>query len=154
MKNSVRILIKAFNYYIFVLVFLVLSCSDKSQNDGNLTSKDSTYSESVNGQKIKTYNERLAEQSYLQYCTACHGTEGKGDGFNAVNLEQRPPDFTDAEYMNLLIHEYLVQAISVGGQAINKSPLMPAWGHTLTTDDVERLATYISNFSAETQDDR
>ena len=68
MKNSVRILIKAFNYYIFVLVFLVLSCSDKSQNDGNLTSKDSTYSESVNGQKIKTYNERLAEQSYLQYC--------------------------------------------------------------------------------------
>ena len=153
MKNSVRILIKAINYYIFVLVFLVLSCSEKSQNDGNLTSEDSTYSESVNGQKIIPYNERLAELSYEKYCAVCHGIEGKGDGFNAINLEQRPPDFTDAEYMNLLTHEYLVRAISVGGQAINKSPLMPAWKNTLTPDDVERLATYISNFSAETQDD-
>ncbi len=146
MKNSFKILIKVFYCYIFVVVFLLLSCDHKDQDGGNVSGEDSTYLESLVGQETKTYNERLAEQSFLHYCAACHGTEGKGDGFNAVNLEKRPPDFTDAEYMNLLTHEYLVQAISVGGQAINKSPLMPAWKNTLTPDDVERLATYISNF--------
>jgi mono/diheme cytochrome c family protein len=53
--------------------------------------------------------------------------------------------------MKLLTHEYLVQAISVGGEAINKSPLMPAWTHTLTPDDIQRLATYVDNFGVEPQ---
>ncbi len=123
------------------------------KDDRNATVKVSTDTEPLVEQEDKTYNERLAEQRYLHYCAACHGNGGKGDGFNAVNLEQQPPDFTDAEYMNLLTHEYLVQAISVGGQAINKSPLMPAWKNTLSPDDVERLAIYVNNFRAEPQED-
>jgi mono/diheme cytochrome c family protein len=135
------------------MVFLLLSCGHKDQGEENVSGEDATNWGSLKGENIKTYNERLAEQSYLHYCAACHGDEGKGDGYNAVNLEQKPPDFTDAKYMSLLTHEYLFEAISTGGQAVNKSPLMPAWEHTLTTDDIQRLANYISNFSAEPQED-
>ena len=135
MKSTINTKIKAVHYSIFVLVFLVISCGEKNSGQTAAVKKPG-----------KSYNERLAEQTYKHYCAACHGAEGKGDGFNASNLEQRPPDFTDLEYMKLLTHEYLVQAISVGGQAINKSPLMPAWRHTLTPDDIQRLATYVNDF--------
>ncbi|MEA3478411.1 MAG: cytochrome c, partial [Bacteroidota bacterium] len=136
-------IIKIFQYCIFVLTFLVFSCSEKNQNDRN-----------VSGIKKpgKTYNERLAGQTFQKYCAVCHGTKGKGDGINALNLDPCPPDFTDVEYMNLLTHEYLVQAISEGGQKINKSPLMPAWRHTFTNDEVQRLATYVSNFGSVSQE--
>ena len=151
MKNSYNISIKVFYVSIVVSGFLLLACDHKDQADGNVSGKDSIYLASVHGPELKTYNERLAEQSYLHYCAACHGTEGKGDGFNAVNLEQKPPDFTDTAYMKLLTHEYLVQAILVGGKVINKSPLMPVWGNTLTEDDIQRLAIYVRNFAGETQ---
>jgi mono/diheme cytochrome c family protein len=140
MKQFVRNMIKVFKYSVFIAAFLVVSCAEV--NDEQTTAVMKTG---------KTYNERLAKQTYDHYCAACHGIEGKGDGFNAINLEQAPPDFTDAEYMNLLTHEYLVQAISVGGQAINKSPLMPAWKHTLSPDDIQRLARYVNNFAIESQ---
>jgi mono/diheme cytochrome c family protein len=137
---------------MILTVFLLYSCDHKDQADGNVPGEDSIYLASLHGEEIRPYNERLAEQSYLHYCVACHGTGGKGDGFNAVNLEQKPPDFTDAGYMKLLTHEYLVQAILVGGKVINKSPLMPVWGKTLSEDDIQRLAIYVRGFAGETQD--
>ncbi|MEN8250489.1 MAG: cytochrome c [Bacteroidota bacterium] len=164
MKDSVSIMIKVIRYFVFVLVFLVISCNEEGQGDRNDSGKDSTYRDSSREENNeeqavginkagKTYNERLAGHSYEKYCVVCHGIEGKGNGFNAEFLDTRPADFTDLEYMNLLSHEYLVQAISEGGQAIYKSPLMPVWGNTLTSDEVQRLATYVSNFGAESQDD-
>jgi len=139
MKNSVSILINVSHYYFFVLVFLLLSCSEKNQNDRGLSEIKTPG---------KTYNERLAENTYEKYCAVCHGIEGKGDGFNSYNLDPRPTDFTNVRYMNALPYEHLVQVISAGGRGINKSPLMPAWGNTLTSDEVQRLATYVSNFSS------
>ena len=157
-------MIKVIHYYILVLVFLVLSCCGNNHNDRNVSGKDSTYLESMKGETNdeqpggikkpgKTYNERLAEDTYEKYCAVCHGTEGKGDGFNSYNLDPRPTDFTNTRYMNALSYEHLVKAISKGGREINKSPLMPAWGNTLTIDEVQRVATYVGNFSAEPQDD-
>lgn len=159
MKNSVNIMINVTHYYFFILAFLVLSCSEKNQNDRNISGKDSANIKSLTGENNddeaggikkpgKTYNERLAEHTYEKYCAVCHGIEGKGDGFNSYNLDPHPTDFTNIEYMNVLSYEHLVQAISEGGRGINKSPLMPAWGNTLTSDDVHRLATYVSNFDS------
>ena len=150
MKNTVNIMIKVIHYNIFVLVFLLLSGCGRNHNDRNVSGKDSTYLESMKG---KTYNERLAEHTYEKYCAVCHGIEGRGDGFNSYNLEPRPTDFTNVKYMNALSYEHLVQTISEGGRGINKSPLMPAWGNTLTSDEVQRVATYVGNFSTEPQDD-
>ena len=96
-----------------MLVFLVLSCDNKEQDGGSVPGSDSTYAESLKGEMKETYNDRLAEQRFTHYCAPCHGTEGRGDGFNAVKLEKKPPDFTDSVYMKLLTHEYLVQAIIV-----------------------------------------
>lgn len=34
------------------------------------------------------------EAAYRRYCSACHGTEGKGDGIVAGYMTPRPPDLT------------------------------------------------------------
>ena len=73
MMNSLNILIKIFYGYILVAVFLLLSCDHKDQADGNVPVEDSSFIESVNGHNIKTYNERLAEQTYLHYCVVWPG---------------------------------------------------------------------------------
>ena len=151
MKKSFKILNKVSSGIMLIVVFLLLSCENNDRADGNVPGGDSTFLAPHHGQEIKPYNERLAEQKFLHHCAACHGDEGKGDGYNAVNLEQKPPDFTDADYMKLLTDEYLVEAILTGGQAVNKSPLMPAWGHTLSDDDIQRLAMYVRGFAGEPQ---
>lgn len=153
MKKSIKLITKVSCSFMLVAVFLLISCDHDDQADGNIPEKDSAFLTPHHGQEIKPYNERLAEQKFVHHCAACHGVEGKGDGFNAVNLEQKPPDFTDAEYMKLLTHEYLVQAILTGGQAVNKSPLMPAWGNTLSDDNIQRLAIYVRNFAGDPKGD-
>ena len=153
MKNSFKILIQVLYGCVFVVAVLLFSCDNKGQDGGDVPGGDTMNLKSLEGQTIKTYNDRLAEQRFLHYCAPCHGTEGKGDGFNVVNLEKKPPDFTDAMYMSLLTHEYLVQAIYLGGKVINKSPLMPVWGNTLTPDDIQRLAIYVRNFAGEPEEE-
>ncbi|MFN2549421.1 MAG: cytochrome c [Myxococcales bacterium] len=44
---------------------------------------------------------RAAEYAYQQACTACHGVQGRGDGFAARTLETRPTDFTGADRAEL-----------------------------------------------------
>ena len=162
MKNSVKILMKVIYYNIIVLVFLVLSSC--GSNNGDIPGDDPTFTGSLQGEYNdeqaggakkpgKTYNERLAKQAYEKYCAVCHGTEGKGDGFNSYNLDPRPTDFTNSRYMNSLSHEHIAKAISKGGGEVSKSPLMPAWGNTLSLDDIQRLATYVGSFGTQPLDD-
>ena len=36
------------------------------------------------------YNAREGQALYRHYCLNCHGEQGRGDGFNAYNLDPRP----------------------------------------------------------------
>ncbi len=94
-----------------------------------------------------TYEERQGQFLYTKYCDVCHGDAGKGDGFNAYNLSTKPQDFSDARYMNALSDQQIVQAITYGGSAINKSPLMPPWGGRLNKQEIEYLAAYVRSFA-------
>jgi len=42
--------------------------------------------------------ELLGEQVYVNYCAACHGRRGRGDGPRASMLSLRPRDFTRAKF--------------------------------------------------------
>lgn len=39
-------------------------------------------------------------EDFADYCSACHGTSGKGDGGVASNLAQRPADLTQLSALN------------------------------------------------------
>ncbi|HSQ01043.1 MAG TPA: c-type cytochrome [Candidatus Dormibacteraeota bacterium] len=39
------------------------------------------------------------EQTYSEFCSACHGRYGRGDGPLTKNLKRMPPDFTDPTWI-------------------------------------------------------
>lgn len=85
---------------------------------------------------------------YGKYCSVCHGIEGKGDGFNSYNLNPRPRDFTDSSFVAKLDSTMIIETISAGGAEVGLSPLMPAWGRTLSKADIRYVAHYINDLAS------
>jgi len=84
-----------------------------------------------------------AKQVYDRYCSVCHGLEGKGDGFNAYNLDPKPRNFTDSSFVARVDSGLIVETITKGGGAIGLSPVMPPWGRTLSESDIAAVALYV-----------
>lgn len=94
--------------------------------------------------------EQLRRGRYLYeyyYCGACHGEQGKGDGYNARYLPQFPRDYTDAAYMATKTDEELFDGIKGGGRAVGLSALFPAYGKTLSDREIRDLVAYIRRFA-------
>jgi cytochrome c oxidase cbb3-type subunit 3 len=86
-----------------------------------------------------------AEENYRLYCAQCHGTRGNGQGINqtANGLGVSPRDHTIAKEMGKLTDQELRLAIADGGDAVQKSELMPAWGKTLSAEEIDDLVIYL-----------
>ena len=132
------------------LISTLVSCKRGKNGDTlNQTSDQSVVQSSVNPGEpppvnLLSYEQRQGKHLYKKYCTVCHGEEGKGDGFNAFNLDPRPRDFTDVRYMSTLSDVRLLETISEGGRGVNKSPLMPSWGGRLSKQEIEYIAAYVN----------
>jgi len=87
-----------------------------------------------------SYAAGQGRQLFRQYCTTCHGDEGKGDGQNASNLSPPPPDFATSK--RLQDPEYVRRVIAEGSAAVGRSPLSPPWGRSLRPQEIEYLAAY------------
>jgi mono/diheme cytochrome c family protein len=83
--------------------------------------------------------------TYRLYCSQCHGTKANGRGINetAGGLAVSPRDHTDAEAMGKLSDHELRLAIAEGGDAVQKSELMPPWGQTLSAQQIDDLVRYL-----------
>jgi mono/diheme cytochrome c family protein len=97
---------------------------------------------------VMTYEERQGKVLFVKYCSVCHGAEGKGDGFNAFNLEPKPRDLSDKQYMSAFSDERLFQTIDLGGRGMNKSPSMPSWGGRLNRQEIRYVIAYVNSMSA------
>ncbi len=137
-----------------VLLILFAGCSAKNPGppkpeaaSDSLHRADSTSTIAVvQPEVVLTYEQRQGRYLYREYCMVCHGEGGKGDGFNAYNLDPRPRDFTDSTYMNALGDQQTVETIMGGGRSVNKSPLMPPYGWTLKKDEIRYVAAYVKTF--------
>jgi cytochrome c oxidase cbb3-type subunit 3 len=91
-----------------------------------------------------------AEQTYRLYCAQCHGTRGNGQGINqtADGLAVSPRDHTNATEMSKLSDLELKLAIAEGGDAVQKSELMPAWDKTLSVEEIDDLVLYLRKLCA------
>jgi mono/diheme cytochrome c family protein len=90
------------------------------------------------------YQQTVGAQLYAQYCIRCHDSESTAARVsNMDNLAVKPHPFTDGDTLNKMSDADLVAIISHGGAALNKSPLMPPWGYTLSKSDIAALISYI-----------
>ncbi|OGU76324.1 MAG: hypothetical protein A2V93_06250 [Ignavibacteria bacterium RBG_16_34_14] len=138
---------------IFVAVFLP-ACKPEKNNITNEAVPDSSldkaetvmYEEKDNIWTLYNYDEREGKRLFEHYCSICHGTKGKGDGFNSYNLNPKPHSFADSSYISQLADSYLTQVITSGGESMNKSVLMPKYAHTLSEIQIIRIVSYIRTF--------
>lgn len=86
-----------------------------------------------------------AKENYRLYCVQCHGVLGNGEGVNWTSggLTVSPRDHTYAKEMRQLRDEELRLAIAEGGDAVQKSEQMPAWGDVLSKREIQELVRYL-----------
>jgi len=73
----------------------------------------------------KTGDER-ARAMFETICATCHGNTGQGNGPAAESLPTKPRNYTDAAWQASVTDAQIKDIIVHGGQAVGKSPLMPA----------------------------
>jgi len=59
-------------------------------------------------------------------CATCHGTDGRGHGPGAAQLNPKPRDYTDKAWQASVTDDQIAKTIVMGGAAVGKSPMMPA----------------------------
>jgi mono/diheme cytochrome c family protein len=73
-------------------------------------------------------------QLYLKYCSACHGSEGKGDGVVSQLMRPKPTDLTkiakqhDGDFPTLSVMQVIDGRKTVRAHG---DPDMPVWGELL-----------------------
>lgn len=90
------------------------------------------------------YEARRGALLFGKHCALCHGQRGQGDGFNAFNLDPRPTNLADPARQSRLTPDHLREVIREGGRGVNLAATMPAYGTTLTVDEIEDLVAYIT----------
>jgi mono/diheme cytochrome c family protein len=96
----------------------------------------------------RAQNAAEGKKLYATYCATCHGDNGKGDGVAAASLPVKPADHTNGAVMNKLSDQFLIEIISKGGSAVNKSGFMPAWGSSLNGNQVVDIVAYIRSIAS------
>jgi mono/diheme cytochrome c family protein len=79
---------------------------------------------------------------YLDKCSQCHGTLGKGDGPDAATYYPSPTNLTDASHINSFTDGEIFYQISQG-----RKP-MPAFKKRLTEEQRWQLVLFVRAFAA------
>jgi mono/diheme cytochrome c family protein len=87
-----------------------------------------------------------ARDTFVEVCSICHGTGGKGDGPSAAGLNPRPADFTNCAAMQKESDATLFTIIKRGGQGVGRSTVMPAWGEALGDGQIRELVAVVRGF--------
>ena len=92
-----------------------------------------------------------ARESYVYFCSSCHGAKGKGDGPAADLLKQRqdvrPRALNDHGYFAGRSDEQITAALSLGGGHVGRSLYMPAWNHPFSPTQVADFVAYVRHLS-------
>ena len=86
-----------------------------------------------------------AERLYLGLCATCHGPDGRGSWRAALFLV-RPGKLHDAATIEQRSDQYLFDIIKHGGAPIGR-PGMPAFGSTLSDQEIAKLVGYVRGLS-------
>jgi mono/diheme cytochrome c family protein len=82
---------------------------------------------------------------YQAHCSGCHGLSGKGDGPGAANINPKPIDHTNKQYMSKLSDEHIFTVIRRGGKEMGH-PAMPPFPN-LSDQEIIDLIAYMRELS-------
>ena len=98
------------------------------------------------------------QEMYKQFCAACHGADGKGDGPAASNLKTRPADLTTLakRHDGKFPYDYVSMMLRFGpGVPAHGSSNMPTWGPIFSIiekssekavqERIKRLSAYLAS---------
>ena len=148
MKVKYRKGIKSMKYKeifltLCLLVSLIsLSCNTKEADQSELKDPFIEVGKRMDGglSVVQAKGKKL----YNLYCIICHGEGGKGDGFNAYNLDPRPADLT--EVCKIKEDEYIIKVATGGTKDVGKTALCPPYGKTIQIEDIEAIISYLKTF--------
>lgn len=83
----------------------------------------------------------LGAEVYRDFCAACHGDSGRGDGPDAPTLREPPGNLTDPEAMLALSDEHIYTMIAEGAGE------MPAFADDLSEDEMRAAVVYTRTLS-------
>ena len=73
----------------------------------------------------------IGRKLYLQYCSACHGSQAKGDGVVSQLMQPKPPDLTQLARKNGGKFPFYEMIRIIDGRETHRAhgdPDMPVWG--------------------------
>ncbi|MCP4268320.1 MAG: cytochrome c [Candidatus Brocadiaceae bacterium] len=143
------------NYIITLICFFAIAGTsfriiEGSEGQGTEQKGDTQQAEAAEPEKEYELIEETKDymttpkQTFLYYCSPCHGNSGNGKGiYFTIDLQPSPRDLTDIEYMAALTDDYLLNFITKGSAAMEKSKLCPPWGGALGVDTIKGLVSYL-----------
>lgn len=97
----------------------------------------------VSSPRVADSSLRTGASLYARYCVACHGERGAGDGPNARYLPVRPAMHADPVAMSARSDDRLFDAVHGGGYPLGRNAMMPAFGETLTRQEIWQLVRHM-----------
>jgi mono/diheme cytochrome c family protein len=97
----------------------------------------------VDPTEVERFTDGNAEHGatlFKRYCAGCHGPDGRG---GAQTFSPHVPNLTAKDYIEFIPDGFLFTVITEGGAAAGKSGMMPAWGGTLSEQDIKDVITFI-----------
>ena len=88
------------------------------------------------------YQEAQGKRIFYQYCVWCHADATPAGPSNRSNLTPVPPLLNDGEKLNGETNEFLLSIVTLGGSGVNRSPMMPPYGKTLTPDQIRAVIAF------------
>jgi mono/diheme cytochrome c family protein len=88
------------------------------------------------------YEQAQGKRVFYEKCVWCHADATPAGPSNRMNLSPTPALMNDGATLNTMSDESMQNIITLGGSAMGKSAMMPAWGKTLSPEEIRAVIAF------------
>jgi len=89
------------------------------------------------------YEAAQGKRVFYQYCVWCHADSTPAGPSNRSNVNPMPPLLNDGTALNKESDDSLQNMVTLGGSAMGTSAMMPAYGKTLSEEDIRAVIAFM-----------